>query len=69
MDLGVGEIGYNFCGKHHLLMTRIQVSDPVYKGPLVFLLILLKKNKIFLSVLFKRYILCHVHVNDTTLHP
>ena len=28
IDLGVGEMGIIYCGKHHLLMTRIHVSDP-----------------------------------------
>ena len=32
MDLGVGEMGFIFCGKHPLLITRIQVSDPGPKG-------------------------------------
>ena len=35
MDLGVGEMGFIFYGKHHLLLTRIQVSDPGPKGPFV----------------------------------
>ena len=30
MDLGAGEIGFIFCGKHPLIMTKIQVS---YRGP------------------------------------
>ena len=32
MDLGVGEMGFIFCGKHCLLVTRNQRSDP---GPMV----------------------------------
>ena len=28
-------MGFIFCGKHPLLMTSIQVSDPGSKGPLV----------------------------------
>ena len=35
MDLGVGEMGFIFCGKHPLLVTRTQVSDPGPMGPLV----------------------------------
>ena len=31
MDLGFGEMGFIFCGKRPLLVTRIQVSDP---GPI-----------------------------------
>ena len=30
-----GEMGFIFCGKHSLLMTRIQMSDQRPKGPLV----------------------------------
>ena len=37
MDLGVGEMGFIFCGTHPLLMTRIEVSNPGPKGPLVYL--------------------------------
>ena len=33
--LSVGEMGFLFCGKHPLFMTRTQVSDPGHKGPLV----------------------------------
>ena len=35
MDLGVGEMTFIFCGKHPLIMTRIQVCDPEPKYPLV----------------------------------
>ena len=35
MDLKDGEMGLIFCGKHSHLMTRIQVSDPEPKDPLV----------------------------------
>ena len=35
MDLGVGEMGFIFCGYHPLLVTRIQVNDPGPMGPLV----------------------------------
>ena len=35
MDLGVGEMGFILCGKHPLLMSRIQVSDTGPKDPLV----------------------------------
>ena len=35
MDLGVGEMGFKFCGKHPLLMTRTQVSNPGLMGPLI----------------------------------
>ena len=35
MDLGVAEMGFLFCGKHPLLMTRTQVSDPGPMGPLI----------------------------------
>ena len=31
--LSVGEMGFIFCGKHPLLMTRIRVSDPEPQGP------------------------------------
>ena len=37
MDLGVGEMGFIFCGKHRLLVTRTQVGDPGPMGPRVFL--------------------------------
>ena len=30
-------IRFIFCGKHHLLLTRIQVSDPGPMYPLVFI--------------------------------
>ena len=33
MDLSVGEMGFIFCGKHPLLVTRTQVSDPGPMGP------------------------------------
>ena len=36
MDLGVGKMKFIFCGKYPLPVTRIQVSDPGYKSPLVF---------------------------------
>ena len=36
MDLGVGEMGFIFCGKHPFLMTRIQASDPGLNSPLVY---------------------------------
>ena len=32
MDLGVGEMGLIFCGKHPLFVARIKVSDPEPKG-------------------------------------
>ena len=35
MDLSVGEMGFIFCGKHHLLAARTQVSDPGPNDPLV----------------------------------
>ena len=35
MDLGVGEMGFIFCGKHPHLVTRTWVSDPGPMGPLV----------------------------------
>ena len=38
-------MGFIFCGKHYLLLTRIQVSDRGPMGPLVFIEI---GNKIFL---------------------
>ena len=33
MDLHVGDMGFIFCGKHPLLITRIQVIDLGPKGP------------------------------------
>ena len=36
MDLGVEEIGFIFCGKRPLLLTRTQVGDPGPVYPLVF---------------------------------
>ena len=36
MDFGVEEMGFVFCGKHPVLVTRTQVSDPGPIGPLVF---------------------------------
>ena len=45
MDLGVGEMGFIFCGKHHLLVTRTQVSDSGHMDPHVsFTLNLLRTN-------------------------
>ena len=38
MDLGIGEMGFIFCGKHPLLKIRIQVGDLGSKGPLIFVL-------------------------------
>ena len=35
MDLHVGDMDFIFCGKHPLLITRIQVSDLGPKGPLL----------------------------------
>ena len=35
MDLGVAEMGFIFCGKHPLLMTRTGLSDPGPMGPLI----------------------------------
>ena len=35
VHVGVGEMGFIFCGKHPLLVTRTKVSDPGPKGPLV----------------------------------
>ena len=35
MDLSAGEMGFIFCGKHPLLMTRTLVSDPVSYGLIV----------------------------------
>ena len=35
MDLSVGEMGFIFCGKHPLLVSRTQVSDPGPNDPLV----------------------------------
>ena len=35
MDLGVGEMGFIFCGQHPPLVTRTRVSDPGHMGPLV----------------------------------
>ena len=35
MNIGVGEIGLIFCGKHPLFVTRTKVSDPGPTGPLV----------------------------------
>ena len=34
MDIGVGEMAFIFCGKHPLLVTRTQVSDPGTKSHL-----------------------------------
>ena len=34
---GLKRMGFIFCGKHPLLMTRIQVSDPEPMDPLVVL--------------------------------
>ena len=45
MDLGVGEMGLTFCGKHPLLMTRTQVSNPGPMGPLVYLIFSLVVNQ------------------------
>ena len=36
VDVGVGEVGFIFCGTRSLLMTSIQVKYPVYKSHLVF---------------------------------
>ena len=36
--LGVGEMGFIFCGKHPLLLIRIQVRNPGPNVPLVFVL-------------------------------
>ena len=35
MDLGVGEMGFICCGKHPVLVTRTQVSDPGPMDPLI----------------------------------
>ena len=35
MDLGVGEMGFIFCGKHPRFVTRTQVRDPGPMGHLV----------------------------------
>ena len=35
MNLGVEEMGFIFCGKHPLLMTRTQVRDPRHMDPIV----------------------------------
>ena len=35
MDLGVWKMGFKFCGKIPLLVTRTQVSDPWPMDPLV----------------------------------
>ena len=35
MDLGVGKMGFIFCGKHPLTVARTQVSDTGSMGPLV----------------------------------
>ena len=37
MELGVVEMRLIFCGKHPLLVTRTQVSDPGTMGHLVYL--------------------------------
>ena len=34
MDLGVGEMRFTFCGKHHLV-TRTRVRGPGFMGPLL----------------------------------
>ena len=45
MELGVVEMRLIFCGKHPLLVTRTQVSDPGTMGHLVYLL-----NCVFLLI-------------------
>ena len=35
MDLGVGEMGFIFCGKRPFLLTRAQVSNQWPLGPLI----------------------------------
>ena len=35
MDIGVEEMGFIFCGKRSLLVTRTQVSDLEFMDPLV----------------------------------
>ena len=35
MDLGVGEMGFIFCGKHPLLVIESQVSDSRLMGSLI----------------------------------
>ena len=37
MDFRVKEMGFIFCGKHPLLMTRTQVNEPGPMGTLVIL--------------------------------
>ena len=48
-----------FCGKHPLLVTRIQVSDPGPKCPLVrlvpFMCINHKNEDVFTEQILKRY--------------
>ena len=51
MDLGVEEIGLIFYGKHPLLMTKIQVSDP---SCLKSILVRSKGNKLSSYSYFKR---------------
>ena len=54
MDLGVGEMGFIYCGKHPLLVTRTLVRDPGPMDPLVlFIQFNLKMLKVsFSTVLF-----------------
>ena len=52
MDLGVGEMGFIFCGKHPLLVTRTQVSDPEPMGHLVCVFIILAQTAIVISVCY-----------------
>ena len=47
MDLGFGEMGSIFCGKHPPLVTRTQVSDPGPMGPLVVVFLLWSNSLIF----------------------
>ena len=59
--LGVGKIGFIFCGKHPLLVTRIQVSNAGPMGPLFIIdicLQYLKTNQCFtLKWLDKKYVM------------
>ena len=52
MDLIVGEMGFIFCGKHPLLVTKaeVTVSNPGPMGPLIFSI--LPKTAFFMSVCY-----------------
>ena len=53
MDLGGGGMGLIFCGKHSILIRRIQVSDP---GPKVFNYVLAVLAVVFF-VFYSRFLL------------